>query len=281
MNGPPQPGGEQLPTSVLHISDPHFGTERPEVLEALHAFMARCRFELIVLSGDVTQRARRTQFEAARRFIAQLPAPVLIVPGNHDLPLFDVMSRWLRPYGNYRYAMGSSLEPEYESDRVLAIGINSTRPGRHKDGEVSREQIARVADRLARARSDQLKLVVLHHPVRAKVESDLSNLLHNRDDAVAAWVGAGADLLLAGHIHLPYVMPLARGHGRAAWAVQAGTVLSSRVRGDVDNSFNLIVHHPHDPAEPCRVERWDYDRETRAFALVHRHELLLDRTTPL
>jgi 3',5'-cyclic AMP phosphodiesterase CpdA len=264
-------------TAILHISDPHFGTERPGVLDALNTLIIDRRPELVILSGDVTQRARPWQFEAARRFIAQLPAPVLVIPGNHDIPLYNLPMRWLRPYRNYCMAMGPELEPVYESDRILAIGLNTTRPSRHKDGEVSSEQIERVARRLATARTGQLRMVVLHHPVRAKVESDLSNLLHGREEAVAAWVDAGADLLLAGHIHLPYVMPLARRDSRVAWAVQAGTALSSRVRGDVSNSVNLILHDPVDLNQPCLVERWDHDDAQSAFCMIQRHELLLDR----
>lgn len=264
-------------TAILHISDPHFGTERPGVLEALNAFIVDSRPELVILSGDVTQRARASQFEAARRFIAQLPAPALVIPGNHDIPLYNVLMRWWNPYGNYRKAMGPDLEPIYESDRILAIGLNTTRPARHKDGEVSEEQIDRVAKRLEGARSGQLRLVALHHPVRAKVESDLSNLLHGREAAMSAWVDAGADLLLAGHIHLPYVMPLARRGSRVAWAVQAGTALSDRVRGDVSNSVNLIRHDPYDLTQPCVVERWDHDDAQGVFCMIQRHELLLDR----
>ncbi|QEI05710.1 metallophosphoesterase [Pigmentiphaga aceris] len=264
-------------TAILHISDPHFGTERPSVLDALNTFITDCRPELVILSGDVTQRARRSQFESARRFITQLPAPALVIPGNHDIPLYNLPMRWLSPYANYRRALGPDLEPIYESDRILAIGLNTTRPARHKDGEVSAEQIERVAKRLATARPGQLRLVALHHPVRAKVESDLSNLLHGREAAMAAWVDAGADLLLAGHIHLPYVMPLARRDSRVAWAVQAGTALSSRVRGEVSNSVNLIRHDPADLTQPCLVERWDYDAAQSAFSMIQRHELLLDR----
>jgi 3',5'-cyclic AMP phosphodiesterase CpdA len=264
-------------TAILHLSDPHFGTERPGVLDALNAFIVERRPELVIVSGDVTQRARASQFEAARRFIAQLPAPALVIPGNHDIPLYNLPMRWLRPYGNYQKAMGPDLEPVYESDRILAIGLNTTRPGRHKDGEVSTEQIDRVTARLARALPGQLRLVVLHHPVRAKVESDLSNLLHGREHAMAAWVDAGADLLLGGHIHLPYVMPLARKDSRVAWAVQAGTALSSRVRGDVSNSVNLILHDPADLTQPCLVERWDHDDARGHFQMIQRHELLLDR----
>ncbi len=195
-------------TRILHLSDTHFGTERKPVVEAVLDLARSLAPDLVVLSGDITQRARRGQFAAARKFIERLSLPVLAVPGNHDIPLFNVLARALNPYGNYKRALGAVLEPVFESDGLLAIGLNTTRPRRHKDGEISGGQIARVAQRLRQARPGQLRVVVAHHPVRAKVESDLSNLLIGRERALQAWGEAGVDLVLGGHIHLPYVLPL-------------------------------------------------------------------------
>src|SRR5690606_31580206 len=141
---------------LLHLSDLHFGTEDPEVAAALLQLAREQQPDLCLLSGDITQRARRAQFAAARAFVQQLPAPVLAVPGNHDLPLFNLPLRLLNPYGNYRRAFGPSLEPQLERDDLLLIGVNSTRPARHKDGEVSAAQIERVAARLRQARPGQL-----------------------------------------------------------------------------------------------------------------------------
>jgi len=85
-------------TLLLQISDPHFGTEDPGAVEALVPLVHEKRPGLVVLSGDITQRARRGQFEAARRFLDRLPAAALVViPGNHDIPLFNVFGRLLRP----------------------------------------------------------------------------------------------------------------------------------------------------------------------------------------
>src|SRR5690606_15347061 len=119
-----------------------------------------------------------------------------------------------------------------ETPELLVVGVNTTRPARHKDGEVSAAQIERVAQRLRQASAAQLRVVMLHHPVRAVEESDVSNLLIGREQAVPAWVDAGMDLLLAGHIHLPYQVPLQGNCSeRRAWAIQAGTGISQRVRG--------------------------------------------------
>src|SRR5690606_32134883 len=196
---------------ILHLSDPHFGTEQPHVLTALRQFIIQHQPALTLLGGDITQRARRSQFNAARAFIDDLPCPVLAVPGNHDIPLFNLYARLFSPYRNYRRAFGETLEPVLENERLLVLGVNSTTPRRHKDGEVSAAQIERVRARLAGASPRQLRIVLQHHPVRALQESDIANLLIGHEQAVPAWVDAGLDLLLAGHIHLPYVLPLRGG----------------------------------------------------------------------
>jgi len=272
-------------TTVLHISDPHFGTGRNEVCNALLDLAGQQAPDIVLLSGDITQRARRQQFAAAQDFIAQLPAPVLAVPGNHDIPLFNLPARCFNPYGNYSAALGEDLEPEFESDALLVVSVNSTRAARHKNGEVSQQQIERVAERLRRARPAQLRLVMQHHPVSAVEESDVSNLLIGRELAVPAWVDAGMDVLLAGHIHLPYVRPLSGTTGRSGWTAQAGTALSRRTRGTVPNSVNLIRYRTSDGrspamggrAGPCFLERWDFEQPSNRFVRVDQRELVLER----
>src|SRR5690606_29906870 len=139
--------------------------------------------------------------------------------------------RWRHPYRNYRAAFGDELAPVLDTPQLLVVSVNSTRPGRHKHGEVGAREIEQVRARLGRARPGQLRVVMLHHPVRAAHASDEKNLLVGRAQAVPAWLGAGADLILGGHIHLPYVLPLeADGGARRGWAVQAGTAISRRVR---------------------------------------------------
>ena len=252
-------------TRILQLSDTHFGTERKPVVEAALDLARSLNPDLVVLSGDITQRARRGQFAAARKFIERLSLPVLTVPGNHDIPLFNVFARALNPYGNYKRALGPVLEPVFENAGLLAIGVNTTRPRRRKDGEISGSQIARVAERLRQAKPGQLRIVVAHHPVRAKVESDLSNLLIGRERALEAWAQAGVDLVLGGHIHLPYVLPLNPATASGGWVVQAGTTCSRRVRGNVPNSVNVITS---DGRDDCQIERWDYAAGAHAFAPV-------------
>lgn len=271
---------------ILQISDTHFGTEQADVVEALVRLVKDERPDLIILSGDITQRARRSQFAAARAFVDRLaPVPLLAIPGNHDIPLFNIGMRLLAPYANYSRAFGAELEPVFEREQLLVLGVNTTRPDRHADGEVSLAQVQRVAERLARAQPGQLRIVVTHQPICALLPEDEHNVLQGHAAAVRRWSEAGADLILGGHIHLPYVVALSERHpylARAMWAVQAGTAVSSRLRHGANNSVNLIRYADGQrPAWTCSIERWDYQPQTRHFMPVNITAVDLDRTTAL
>lgn len=268
-------------TTIVQISDAHFGTERPEVVRALVQLVHELRPGLALFSGDITQRARKSQFQQAARFVAELEVPVVLaLPGNHDIPLFDPFARLFFPYANYAGAFGAELEPSFESNELLMLTVNTTRASRHVNGEVSARQIERVADRLRGASSQQLRIVVTHQPVHVTRNEDLHNLLRGSERAVPRWCDAGADLLVGGHIHLPYVRPVRERFAelrRRAWVVQAGTAVSQRVRGGVPNSVNVIAYDA--PRQECRVERWDYDESGDAFGRVEQHCLPVDRAT--
>ncbi len=268
-------------TVLLQISDTHFGTERPPVVEALARLTERQRPDVLVLSGDITQRATRPQFSAARRFIDRLAVPRFVaIPGNHDISLFNPFARLLWPYANYRRSFGAELESEIDLPDLLLLALNTTRRWRHVDGELSRRQIDRVAQRLAKAAPRQLRIVVTHQPVAVSRTEDEHNLLHGHDLAIRRWADAGADLILGGHIHLPFVKALHQSHsglGRQMWAVQAGTALSSRIRHKTENSVNLIRTITVDDADAQatqrhsgQLERWDFQPELGEFKAVSR-----------
>lgn len=264
---------------VLQISDTHFGTEHMDVMEALLQLVREQSPDIVVVSGDITQRARRRQFRAARQFVKRLAASeVMVLPGNHDIPLFNLLMRIFCPYANYQRAFGGKLEPEFESADLLVLGVNTTRASRHKDGEVSAAQIRRVSQRLRMAKADQLRLVVTHQPVHVTRPEDETNILHGHREAVREWAKAGVDLMLGGHIHLPYVRPLRERFPelqRHVWAVQAGTAVSTRVRDGIPNSVNLIQYVRSKRRKQCVVTRWDYEVSTQRFIIVDRHDLCL------
>lgn len=260
-------------TVLLHLSDPHFGTEQPLVVQALQQLVREQAPEVIVLSGDITQRARRAQFQAARAFMDSLgTAPVLTLPGNHDIPLFNVVARLFDPYGGYRRAFGAELAPLVSTDHFFVVGVNTTRWWRHTNGVVSPEQVANVAERLRQARATQLRLVVVHQPVHVLKSSDVHDRLRGHALAIESWAEAGADAVLGGHIHLPYVRALHEsvpGLLRRLWCVQAGTALSSRVRGRIPNSVNVLRWRGARAPSSCRAEQWNFDASLQRFLLVH------------
>ncbi len=263
-------------STLAHISDPHFGTERPLVVAALQRWIVDMSPELVILSGDITQRARRSEFAAAKQFIGQLRVPTLVIPGNHDIALFNLFSRVMAPYAGFRKACGRKLEPTWESPEWLIIGLNTTRRWRHTDGQLSRRQIARVAARLRSASPAQRKVVVTHQPLLVTRFQDRQNLIHGHEQAVRAWSAAGADLLLGGHIHLPYVRSLRTDYpdlARETWVVQAGTCVSQRVRGTIPNSVNLLRYGD---AQMCQVERWDYHLGDACFRRESVQQLRMD-----
>lgn len=257
---------------LLQISDPHFGTEQPVVVEALVALAKQQRPNLLVLSGDITQRARPAQFRAARDFMARLGAPMLAVPGNHDIPLFDVLTRLRRPYAEHVAAFGADLEPMHTSPDLMVVGVNTTRTWRHKHGEVSAQQIERVERILASAGSKQLRVVVVHQPMAVMRPQDAPHVMRGHAAALQRWAAAGADIVMGGHIHLPYVMAMS-GLARPLWVVQAGTAVSSRVRRGVPNSVNLLRWGAAADAGCCRVEQWDFASNTGAFAITAVNEI--------
>ncbi len=249
---------------LLHISDPHFGTEQPLVVEALASFSLQQRPDLTVLSGDITQRARQVQFEAARRFVDRLGTPVLAIAGNHDIALLDLPARLLAPHARQRAVFGDDLEPMFSSADLLVVCVNTTRRWRHKNGEVSAGQIERVAQLMAGATPTQLRVVVVHQPAEVMRAQDVPDRLRGHEAALQRWAETGADLVLGGHIHLPYVMAITR-FARPLWVVQAGTAVSSRVRAGVPNSVNLIRCGAAAADGQCAIEQWDYAATLQTF----------------
>ncbi|MDC6165818.1 metallophosphoesterase family protein [Paucibacter sp. XJ19-41] len=255
-----------MSTLLLQISDTHFGTERLPVVAALERLAQALRPDVLLLSGDITQRATPAQFSAARAFVERLRVPaVLAIPGNHDISLFNPLARLLWPYRRYSQAFGSELEPQFENAEALVLALNTTRWWRHKHGELSEGQIERVAQRLQAASPGQCRIVMVHQPLAVTQASDLNNRLRGHQAALRRWAEAGLDLIVGGHIHLPFVLPLQpqqTGLARPLWAVQAGTAVSARLRPGAGNSVNVI-------RLPQRVvERWDFDEGTLRFEQV-------------
>lgn len=276
-------------TKLLQISDLHFGTEQPDVMRALAALSNDKKPDVLVVSGDITQRAKPDEFSRARAFCDSLGiAQMVALPGNHDIPLYNLFARMAKPYAAYQSAFGQQLESELITPALCLVTVNTTRWWRHKNGEVSAAQIKRVCAHLSRAALQQLRVVVVHQPVHVLRPQDEHDRLRGWQGAVRAWAAAGADVVIGGHIHLPYVSELSAtvsGLSRRMWCVQAGTAVSSRIRREAPNSVNLLVFSSADDGPRnesrdgprCSVERWDYQAVGGRFALAHTSELNLQR----
>ena len=268
-------------TSMLQISDMHFGTERPDVMKALATLSDDKKPDVLIVSGDITQRATPDQFRCARTFCDSLGiAQMVTLPGNHDIPLYNLWTRVVSPYAAYQRAFGPVLEPELLTDLLCIVTVNTTRWWRHKNGQVSAAQIERVCAQLSRAKPQQLRVVVVHQPVHVLRPQDEHDRLRGWEPAVRAWAAAGADIVMGGHIHLPYVCELSStvsGLNRRMWCVQAGTAVSSRIRREAPNSVNLIESFLSADGLRCAVERWDYQAAAGQFVLAHTSVLNLQR----
>ncbi|MFN2431289.1 MAG: metallophosphoesterase [Gemmatimonadota bacterium] len=242
---------------VAHASDLHFGRDDPLLAEALLDELGDLRPALVIVSGDLTQRARRAEFRATAAFLRRLPAPWLAVPGNHDVPLWDVARRFLSPLGRYRRWVAAEVDPFFQ-DRELAVqGLNTARSATWKEGRISREQIRALRGRLAPLPQGLCKILVTHHPFIPPPADPGAAIVGRGQEALRAAEASGVDLLLAGHLHLGYSADVRAHHTviqRSMLSIQAGTAISTRVR-EHPNGYNVLTVEL--PRLTLEVRSWD------------------------
>ncbi|MCB1756213.1 MAG: metallophosphoesterase [Gammaproteobacteria bacterium] len=222
-----------------HLSDLHFGREIPSVSEALIRQLKRIKPELIIISGDLTQRARQAQYIKAQEFLRELPAPYLVIPGNHDLVAINLLERFTFPWKKWRRYVGVDLEPEIQTAGAAIKGVNTVRRlGAGFDwsrGSISETQVNSISQAMSKAPSDRLRLVVSHHPFWMPELYAHRNLIEGGRRALPYMKEAGVDLILSGHIHVAFAHVL-----DGVIISHAGTAVSSRLRRGHPNSFNLL-----------------------------------------
>lgn len=258
--------------TLAHLSDLHFGRVDPATVDGLLRELTENPVDLAVISGDMVQDAQLSHFRAARAFLEALPCPVLAVPGNHDIPRYNLFSRFVGdPFARYRRYVSADLSPFHIDAEIAVLGLNTARSWvlDFSQGRINRAQLARLREVFDGTPPDLCRIVVTHHPFLPPPDAPKVRLVGRCRLALPALEAAGVDLLLAGHLHRGYVGDLAAfygGLGRPILAAQAATTTSTRLRGEA-NAYNRIVIDEHDIV--CEARTWDGSR----FMPIKRHRM--------
>ncbi|HEY3875338.1 MAG TPA: metallophosphoesterase family protein [Candidatus Kapabacteria bacterium] len=261
--------------TIVHLSDIHFGKTDARTIQPLIRAVHQARPNLVIVSGDLTQRARRQEFLKARDFLHSLPGPQIVVPGNHDIPIFNPVERFTRPLGRFKEFILSNLFPFYEDEEIAVIGINTARSRSTKYGHINKNQLDRIRECLCLVPPDKLKILVTHHPFDLpEDDSDLRQLVNRAGRAMKILAECHIDILLAGHLHRIFARETAERYdieGYSALVVQAGTATSFRSSRE-QNSFNIlsILH------DSISITRMLWNEQTLSFEpsaeeQFHRH----------
>ncbi|MDZ4744406.1 MAG: metallophosphoesterase [bacterium] len=256
-------------TTIAHLSDFHFGTEIPEITNALIADVQALRPTLVAFSGDHTQRALEHQYKAASEYFALLPKPLVAIPGNHDFPLYNPIARALAPLQGYKKYISKEIEPSYNDEHIALVSINTSRHYFWKDGIVSNKQLDRMKMEFSAVPATACRIVMMHHPCFVPPEFPKHNKVDRADEALAAMSHARVELVLAGHMHDAFVIltdPEPPHRPVHLVLSQAGTAISDRRRSQ-PNSYNIVRIQDHEITIVIRA--WNgsafADAETRRF----------------
>jgi 3',5'-cyclic AMP phosphodiesterase CpdA len=258
--------------TIAHLSDLHFGRHDQEVALRLLANICDDPPDLIVVTGDLTQRGRHWQFAAARDYFEKLPKPMIVIPGNHDVPLYDVAQRFIGGLARYRRYISREVQPFFADQEIAVLGLNTARSAAFSNGRISHAQANAIKAIFSEVPPERLKILAVHHPVSAPPgEADLA-VVGRAPLALRAVLEAGVNLVLSGHHHQAYSGDLKVGElaaGNSVLIIHAGTAISTRLRGE-PNSYNILRVEP--TRVTCTVQVFQHKRfapaRTTEFALL-------------
>lgn len=260
-------------TIIVHISDTHFGTEVLPVLDALKQSMEALQPDIVILSGDITQRARTLQFKAAADFMASLPAKTkLVVPGNHDIPLFNIFARFLTPYGHYQKAFGAR-EYSWHGEDIGIVCYDATSRFRHTRGQLTpRAVLSQINIIKKHLNPGAILIACAHQPLVTAWPQDANETLINRDETARLWSENHIDIVLSGHVHVPLLTTTHKAFpnlSRHFILAGAGTAISHRIRPGAPNSFNVITCLSKENTPSIFVSHYSFETETSRFIAMH------------
>ncbi len=248
-------------TRLALIADLHFGRENADLLPHLQEAIKAAEPDHVVVAGDFVQRARAAHFAPARDFVDRIGVPWIAVPGNHDIPLYNIAARLFWPRAAYRHHIAETVEPVLYTDAARLIGVDTTDPLRVQRGRISDAQIARVCAEIAKD-DGRLAVIVAHHPFHQDPAVE-KNLMHGAPRALEAWSECGPHVILSGHLHSFLVEPFVtrKGAGQTL-QVHCGSSTSTRHRGnpndlavlDITAAGITVTRHVFDPARGFVVQ---------------------------
>lgn len=254
--------------TVVHLSDLHFGKVNSALLDPLVEAVSALAPDVVVVSGDLTQRARTAQFLEAREFLTRLPRPQIVVPGNHDVPLHNIVHRLIRPLEKFQRHIEQNLSPSFVDSEIAVLGVNTARSLVLKNGRINAVQLDSVREAFARVSSEVIKVVVTHHPFDVPLHINSGERVGRAEVAMGVFAQCEVDVLLAGHLHTSRTAGTGDRYalsGYEALVVSAGTATSTRGRGE-KNSFNVLRMQK----QRVEVERIEWVAEQNRYVPILR-----------